>query len=146
MVSIGESVAEANNKRLFETFRVACLQRKIHQKKPRTLMQRHACFLSPISRGQWLSSPKRGIEMDSCKIADVACGPRELSDAELAMVGGAFNWLSILEKAVVGTAAALGSMIGGPGGAVVGGVIGEASFQGAVSGAKYSGAGTNFYF
>lgn len=83
--------------------------------------------------------------MDSCKVADVACGLRELSDAELAMVAGGFNWLSVLEKAVVGTAAALGGAFG-PGGAVVGGVIGEAAFQGAVAGAKYSGAGTNFYF
>jgi hypothetical protein len=84
--------------------------------------------------------------MNSNEISAVTCGVRELSDAELAMVGGAFNWLSIFEKAVAGTAAALGGMIGGPGGAVVGGVIGEASFQGAVSGAKYSGAATNFYF
>jgi hypothetical protein len=89
---------------------------------------------------------KRGIEMDSNKIGDVTCELRELSDAELAMVGGAFNWLSVLEKAVVGTAAALGGLIGGAPGAVVGGVVGEASFQGAVDGAKYSGAGRNFYF
>jgi hypothetical protein len=41
---------------------------------------------------------KRGIEMDSNKIGNVTCGLRELSDAELAMVGGAFNWLSVLEK------------------------------------------------
>lgn len=84
--------------------------------------------------------------MDSNKIGDVTCGLRELSDAELTMVGGAFNWLSVLEKAVVGTAAALGNFIGGPAGAVVGGVVGEASFQAAKDGAQYSGAGTNFYF
>jgi hypothetical protein len=84
--------------------------------------------------------------MNSNEIGGVACGLRELSDAELAMVGGAFNWPSVLEKAVVGTAAAIGSLVGGPGGAVVGGVIGKISFQGAVAGAKYSGAGTNFYF
>jgi hypothetical protein len=84
--------------------------------------------------------------MNSNEIVCVTCGPRELSEAELAMVGGAFNSLSIVEKAVVGTAAALGGLIGGPGGAVVGGVIGEASFQAAKDGAQYSGAGTNFYF
>jgi hypothetical protein len=89
---------------------------------------------------------KRGIEMNSNKIGNVTCGLRELSDAELAMVGGAFNWLSVLEKAVVGTAAAIGGLIGGPAGAVVGGFVGEASFQGAVDGAKYSGAGTLMYF
>jgi hypothetical protein len=84
--------------------------------------------------------------MDSSKVGVVACGLRKLSDAELAMVAGGFNWLSVLEKAVVGTAAALGGLIGGAPGAVVGGVVGEASFQGAVDGAKYSGAGRNFYF
>jgi hypothetical protein len=102
-------------------------------------------FYLPFREGNGCPHQK-GIEMNSNKIGNVTCGLRELSDAELAMVGGAFNWLSVLEKAVVGTAAAIGGLVGGPAGAVVGAVVGEASFQGAVDGAKYSGAGTNFYF
>jgi hypothetical protein len=102
-------------------------------------------FISHFARAMVVLT-KRGIEMNSNKIGNVTCGLRELSDAELAMVGGAFNWLSVLEKAVVGTAAAIGGLIGGPAGAVVGRRRRRSKFPGAVDGAKYSGAGTLMYF
>jgi hypothetical protein len=48
-------------------------------------------FYVATGEGNGCPQQKRGIEMDSSKVGGVACGLRELSDAELAMVGGAFN-------------------------------------------------------
>jgi hypothetical protein len=99
-------------------------------------------------RGQWLPSPREEeIEMDSSKVANVTCGLRELSDAELVMVsGGKFDWSGLASKLLTGTAAALGAAVGGTVGAVIGGCLGHIAYEGAKLSAEAGDAGTNFYF
>jgi lactobin A/cerein 7B family class IIb bacteriocin len=85
--------------------------------------------------------------MDLSKIGDVTCGPRELSDAELAMVaGGKFDWVSVLGKAFICAFVAVGGAVGGPGGAIVGGALGELSWQAAKEGANYGNPTMQTYF
>ena len=69
----------------------------------------------------------------------ISGGPRELSEAELALVsgGGLFGWL---KTAVSATYAMAGALIGGPAGAFAGKIVGDMAGDAAVAGTKYGNA------
>jgi hypothetical protein len=67
-------------------------------------------------------------------------GPRELSDAELELVGGGIDWGSVFKTAVQGAYAVAGALIGGPAGGFVGAVVGNVAGQASVEGASYGDA------
>ena len=63
-------------------------------------------------------------------------GPRELSEAELALVGGG-GLLGYLKTAVSALYTAAGAFVGGPGGAMAGKIIGDMAGDAVVAGTKY---------
>jgi hypothetical protein len=63
-------------------------------------------------------------------------GPRELTDAELALVGGG-GPLGWLKTAVSALYTAAGAFVGGPAGAFAGKIIGDMAGDAAVAGIKY---------
>jgi hypothetical protein len=79
--------------------------------------------------GQWLQIHPRKI----------VHGPRELNDAELALVGGG-GLLGWLKTAVSATYAAAGALLGGPGGAFAGKIVGDIAGDAVVAGTKYGDA------
>jgi hypothetical protein len=66
-------------------------------------------------------------------------GPRELSEAELELVSGGINWVSVFKTAVSAVYTAAGSVFGA-GGAIAGKVVGDVAAQAAVDGAAYGDA------
>ena len=66
-------------------------------------------------------------------------GPRELSDAEIALVGGGINWVSVFKTAVSAVYTAAGAVFGA-GGAIAGKVVGDVASQAAVDGTAYGDA------
>jgi len=67
--------------------------------------------------------------------SEISYGPRELSDAELDLVGGG-GLLGWLKTAVSATYAIAGALLGGPGGALAGKIAGIAG-DAVVAGTKY---------
>jgi hypothetical protein len=66
-------------------------------------------------------------------------GPRELSEAELELVSGGINWVSVFKTAVSAVYTAAGAVFGA-GGAIAGKVVGDAAAQAAAEGAAYGDA------
>jgi hypothetical protein len=64
-------------------------------------------------------------------------GPRELSEAELELVGGGIDWVGVFKTAVSAVYTAVGAEVGGAVGAFVGKVVGDVVAQAAVDGAAY---------
>ena len=66
-------------------------------------------------------------------------GPRELSEAELELVSGGINWVSVFKTAVSAVYTSSGAVFGA-GGAIAGKVVGDAAAQAAAEGAAYGDA------
>ena len=69
----------------------------------------------------------------------ISGGPRELSDAELELVGGG-GLASWFKTAVSAFYTFAGGVLGGPAGAAAGKVVGDVAGDAAVAGAKYGDA------
>jgi hypothetical protein len=72
--------------------------------------------------------------------SSITCGLRELSDAELELVGGGIDWGSVFRTAVQATYAVAGALIGGPAGGVAGAVVGNIVGQASLEGTSYGDA------
>jgi len=68
--------------------------------------------------------------------SEISYGPRELSDAELDLVGGG-GLLGWLKTAVSASYAMAGALLGGPGGALAGKIAGDIAGDAVVAGTKY---------